>query len=159
MSVFVPMIIRHKKSDRTMKIPGLSAQTIESNADEGSITRGREYFESGAVTSLRRTAEDEIEAYVQGSGLLPYHVKIEHSDEGVTAAECTCPYVEGSWCRHIVATLLAVLASGGGTDRSLNQMLDAFDRIELIHLMERLAEGYPDIIPLIEDAYLQQKGH
>jgi uncharacterized Zn finger protein len=141
-----------------MKIPGLSVQTIESNADEGSITRGRDYFESGAVTSLRRTAEDEIEAYVQGSDLLPYHVKIKHSNEGVSAAECTCPYVEGSWCRHIVATLFSVLASGGGTDRSLNQMLDEFDRIELIHMMERLAEGHPDIIPVIEAAYRQQKG-
>lgn len=141
-----------------MKIPGLSAQTIESNADEGSVGRGRDYFESGAVKSLRRTADDEIEAYVQGSGVVPYHVKIKHSDEGIVAAECTCPYVEGSWCRHIVATLFSVLASRGGADRSLNQMLDEFDRVELIHLMERLAEGYPGIIPVIEDAYRQQKG-
>lgn len=141
-----------------MRIPGLSAETIESNAEAGSISRGREYFDSGAVKSLRRTADDQVEAYVQGSDVVPYLVEIRHGAGGIVSAECTCPYVEGSWCRHIVAALYAVLASSRPGGPSLNEMLDEFDRVELIHLIERLAEGYPGIVDMIEDAYRHQKG-
>jgi len=141
-----------------MRIPGLSSETIEANADAGSIEKGNEYFASDAVKSLRRTADHEIEAYVQGGALVPYHVRIKHTDDGIAAAECTCPYVEGSWCRHIVATLLAVLAGAGETGLSVNQMLEVFDRVELIHMVERLAEAYPSIVDMIQDEYGQLKG-
>lgn len=141
-----------------MRIPGLSFETIESNADAGSIEKGKKYFESDAVKSLRRTADDEIESYVQGGGIVPYHVRIKHSEDGIAEAECTCPYVEGTWCRHIVATLLAVLAGVGEADRSVSQMLDEFDRVELIHMMERLVDANPSIFDMIQDEYLQLKG-
>lgn len=141
-----------------MRIPGLSTDTIESNAEAGSISRGKEYVESGAVRSLRRVADDRVEAYVQGSGIAPYLVDIRHDDGGIVSAECTCPYVEGSWCRHIVATLYAVLASSDRAERSLNELLDDFDRVELIHLIERLAEVYPGIVDMIGDAHRHQEG-
>ena len=140
-----------------MRIPGLSHDTIATKAESGSADRGREYFESGAVKSVRRTAEDEIEAYVQGSDIAPYHVQIKHDAEGIVSAECTCPYVGGSWCRHIVATLLAVLESSGTEGRSLNEMLDDFDRVELIHLVEKLAEAYPGLSDTIE-AEVRKRG-
>lgn len=133
-----------------MKIPALTYETIETQAERGSVERGRAYFESGAVKALRRTAGDEIEAYVQGSDIAPYHVQIKHDADGIISAECTCPYVGGSWCRHIVATLIAVLAGSGTSARSLNELLDEFDRVELIHLIERLAEVYPGIADTVE---------
>lgn len=141
-----------------MKIPGLSQATIETNAESGSIDRGREYFESGSVKSLRRTDDHEIEAYVQGSDIAPYHVEIKHDDQGIVSAECSCPYVGGTWCRHIVAALLAVLESEDGDAVSLGHMLDAFDRVELIHLIERLAEMHPGVTGLVDDAYRQKMG-
>lgn len=141
-----------------MRIPGLTSDTIELNAEAGSISRGKQYVESGAVRSLRRVADDHVEAYVQGSGIAPYLVDIRHNNEGIVSADCTCPYVEGSWCRHIVATLYAVLVSGNRAERSLNEMLDDFERVELIHLIERLAEVYPGIVDMIEDAHRHQEG-
>ena len=136
-----------------MKIAGLTLETIESNADSGSIQRGREYLDNDAVKSLRRRSEDEIEAYVQGSDIAPYHVQIKHGPRGVTFAECSCPYVGGTWCRHIVATLLFVLEGGGREDRPLSAMLDEFDRVELIHILEELANTHPDVAAFIESEF------
>ncbi len=143
----------NKHKINTMNIPSLSIETIETEADSGSVQRGHEYFETGAVKSLRRTADDEIEAYVQGSDIAPYHVQVKHDADGVVSAECTCPYVGGSWCRHIVATLLAVLESRGTSGRSLNELLDEFDRVGLIHLIEKLADVYPGISDFVEDEF------
>ena len=43
-----------------MKIPGLTASSIESYAAEGSYERGREYVDSGAVVSVRRTGPGHV---------------------------------------------------------------------------------------------------
>ncbi len=141
-----------------MKIPGLSQEIIEANAETGSVSRGREYFESGAVKSLRRRTDDEIEAYVQGSDIAPYRVDIKHDDKGIVSAECSCPYVGGAWCRHIAAVLFTLLESDTGEAVSLGQMLDEFDRVELIHLIERLAETYSGLVDQVEDAYRHKTG-
>lgn len=136
-----------------MRIPGLTSNTIEANAEGGSISRGKKYLEDGAVRALRRVGDGHVEAYVQGGDVAPYLVSIRHDDQGIVSAECSCPYVEGSWCRHIVASLYAVLESSGRPDRTLNEILDDFDRVELIHLIERLAEVYPGMVDIIQDAH------
>lgn len=141
-----------------MKIPGLSQEIIEANAEPGSISRGREYFESGAVKSLRRKTDEEIEAYVQGSDIAPYRVEIKHDDKDIVAADCSCPYVGGAWCRHIAAVLFTVLEADTSDRISLGQMLDEFDRIELIHLIERIAETYSGVVDQVEDAYRHKTG-
>lgn len=140
-----------------MRIPGLTRDTIESHADAGSVDRGREYFESSAVKSLRRKSEDEVEAYVQGSDIAPYYVQIKHDSDGIVSAECTCPYVGGAWCRHIVATLFAALDSSGAEGRSLSEVLDDFDRVELIHLIEKMAEIHPGIVKFVESEARQDR--
>lgn len=137
-------------ANEAMRLPGLSREIIEQHADAGSVERGREYFEDDAVKSLRRTAEGEIEAYVQGSDIAPYHVVIRHDGDGIVSAECTCPYVGGTWCRHIVASLLSVLEGSDDAPRSLSAMLDEFDRVELIRLVEKLADSYPEIADYVE---------
>lgn len=136
-----------------MKIPGLSQEIIEANADPGSISRGREYFESGAVKSIRRKTDDEIEAYVQGSDIAPYHVELKHDNEGIVSAECSCPYVGGAWCRHIAAVLFTLLEADTLETVSLGQMLDEFDRVELVHIIERIAETCSGVVDQVEDAY------
>lgn len=136
-----------------MRIPGLSEETIVRHADQSSVERGREYFNSGAVKLLKRTSDTEVEAYVQGSDVAPYHVEIRHDDREITAARCTCPYVGGSWCRHIVATLIAVVKSEGMLSRPIGEMLQDMDRRELIRLIESLIDLYPQIAGVIEDRY------
>lgn len=134
-----------------MKIPGLSEETIAQNAEADSTVRAREYLDAGALKSLKRTSGTEVEAYVQGSDVAPYHVTIRHDDEGITSASCTCPYVGGSWCRHIVATLLAVLESRGVLSAPLHEMLRDMEREEIIRLLESLIDLYPEVAGAIEE--------
>ena len=141
-----------------MRIPGLSDETIVRQADQSSVERGRDYFASGAVKSLKRTSDTEVEAYVQGSDVAPYHVEIRHDDRQITAATCTCPYVGGSWCRHIVATLVAVVKSEGMLARPIEEMLRDLDRGELVRLIESLIDLHPEIASVIEGRYGQRRG-
>lgn len=140
-----------------MKIPGLSIETIEQNAEDTSIDRGREYLERGAIKSLKRTSGDEVEAYVQGSDIAPYHVQIQHDQNGITSATCTCPYVGGSWCRHIVATLLAVTESEGVLSQPVDELLRDLDREELVRLIESLIDLYPEIASVIENEHERRR--
>lgn len=140
-----------------MKIPGLSRDVIAERAEEGSIKRGREYFESGAVKSLKLRSDSEVESFVQGTDVAPYRVEIRFDDEGVRDAECSCPYVTGSWCRHIVAALYAVIESEGALARPVEKMLEQFDRMELIRLVERMIAEYPEASSTLEAAYRQKQ--
>lgn len=140
-----------------MRIPGLSEELIKRNAEEASVSRGREYLESGAVKSLKRTSGTDVEAYVQGSDIAPYHVTIRHDDDGITSAKCTCPYVGGAWCRHIVATLLAVIESEGKLSQPLDELLQDLDREDLVRLLESLVDLYPEIAKAIEDEHERRR--
>lgn len=140
-----------------MRIPGLSEETIVRHADQSSVERGRDYYASSAVKSLKRTSDTEVEAYVQGSDVAPYHVEIKHNDREIISAKCTCPYVGGSWCRHIVATLIAVVKSEGMLSRPIEEMLRDLDRSELVRLVESLIDLYPQIASVIEDRYRQRR--
>lgn len=136
-----------------MRIPGLSEETIERNTEEDSLIRGKSYVEAGAVKSLKRTSATEVEAYVQGSDIAPYHVTIRHDDQGITSAKCTCPYVGGSWCRHIVAALVVSMESKGALSRPLDEMLRDLDREDLVRLIESLLDLYPEIAGVIEEEH------
>lgn len=140
-----------------MNIPGLSEETVNRNADRDSIARGREYLRSGAVKSIRRVSDKDVEGYVQGSDIAPYHITIQHDDEVITSAKCTCPYVVGSWCRHIVATLFAVMDSRGDLSRPLAELLQDLDRGEMVSLIESLIDLYPEIARVIEDEYERRR--
>lgn len=140
-----------------MKIPGLSERLIEGQAEQSSVERGREYYADGAVKSLKRRSETEVEAFVQGTDVAPYQVHIRHDAFGITSAECTCPFVKGSWCRHIVATLYAVTESEGALSRPVEEMLGVFDPAELVRLIERMIDERPELAAMVEDAYRQKQ--
>lgn len=154
--------VRNERQESTkkisMRIPGLSEETIEQNTEEDSIIRGKSYVEAGAVKSLKRTSGTEVEAYVQGSDIAPYHVTIRHDDEGITSAKCTCPYVGGTWCRHIVAALMTSMESKGVLSRPLDEMLLDLDREDLIRLIESLLDLYPEIAGVIEEEHERRRG-
>ena len=86
--------------------PQITEQLIRRFASGESFQRGREYFRSGAVTSLTRRGE-RLLAEVEGSSYEPYRVDVAFDAGGIASAQCTCPYDWGGACKHIVATLLA----------------------------------------------------
>lgn len=140
-----------------MKIPGLSESLIGNRADQGSVERGKDYYEDGAVKSLKRRSDTEVEAFVQGTDIAPYQVHIKHDDDGITDAECTCPYVKGSWCRHIVAALYAVIESEGALSRPAEEILETFDRAELVRLMQRILDDHPEVASMLQDAHQEKQ--
>lgn len=140
-----------------MKIPGLSERVIAEHAEKGSIDRGREYFRDGAVKSLKRMSDSEVEAFVQGTDIAPYQVDVRHDANGIKEAVCSCPYVTGSWCRHIVAALYAIMESEGSLSRPMEEMLGDFDRSELGRLVERIVAEHPEASSTVEAFYRQKQ--
>jgi len=134
-----------------MSIPMLTEATIRSGASSESFSRGRDYYDRGAVANLT-LRDDMIEGTVEGSQYTPYRVRVTFDQGGIAAATCTCPYGLGGWCKHIVAVLLAALHNTSEIERrpSLETLLAGLDRTQLQTLLLSLAERDPDMADAIE---------
>lgn len=136
-----------------MHIPGLTEATIQEHTADGSFERGRQYFERGAVQHIEQRGQ-EITARVKGSHYIPYAVHVSFNRRGITDVECTCPYHEGAWCKHIVATLLTTLQQNGevAAAPALRERLRALNHQQLVDLVEQLADADPAIVDDVERA-------
>lgn len=126
---------------------------IRQHTTGGSYDRGHKYRDRGAVTSLEHVASGKLKASVQGSDVHPYVVQIEFDSESIASVECSCPYVEGSWCKHIVATLLQALTSESIPKTepvAIAELVRDLDRQELVALLQQLADDDPDLVDRIE---------
>jgi len=133
-----------------MHIPGLTDALIRERTAGGSYERGQEYLEKGAVQHIEHSRK-EVNARVKGSHYIPYAVHITYNAQGITDVECTCPYHEGTWCKHVVATLLTVLRDDTEPPREgVTDRLDTLSRDELIVLIERMVEADPELRERIE---------
>ena len=137
-----------------MTIPNLTREKIQEQTAGGSYERGQEYLSDGAVRSIKRTDEHTLKAQVQGSDVHPYLVSIKFDADDIQKVQCTCPYHEGSWCKHIVAVLLKTLKqeeipiSESTRVRTLTRELE---RDQVVTLLERLGEENPQLINEIEE--------
>ena len=82
----------------------LSLEDIKALCTDTSFMRGLEYFQMGNVTDLGQFG-NKITATVEGTR--DYTVTIRKDKKTITAT-CTCPYDWGGYCKHIVATLIAL---------------------------------------------------
>jgi thiol-disulfide isomerase/thioredoxin len=82
----------------------ITAEKIRSLSTETSFERGMDYFTHGRVKNIAQFG-NKITAIV--SGTEDYQVTIRLKKDDFTA-ECTCPYNWGGYCKHIVATVLAL---------------------------------------------------
>ncbi len=141
-----------------MTLPNLTQSQIEEHTSGGSFERGQEYLAEGAVVSLERPDEQTLEAQVQGSDVHPYLVTVTFDEKDVRRAQCTCPYFEGSWCKHIVATLLKALKQEEipvSASRQVHEMVRDLDRDDLVTLLDRLVEKDPRLLDEIRDERAQ----
>jgi hypothetical protein len=97
MFLYLVFLIRNEKMILTM-------EDIRKLCTESSFERGIEYFHRGNVTDLEQFG-NRITATVIGTS--NYKVTI-HTDKETITASCTCPYDWGGYCKHIVATLIAL---------------------------------------------------
>jgi uncharacterized Zn finger protein len=79
-------------------------EQIRKLCTESSFERGTEYFHQGSVIDLEQFG-NRITSVVEGTS--DYEVTIRMDKEDIEAS-CTCPYDWGGYCKHIVATLLAL---------------------------------------------------
>lgn len=134
----------------TTAIPVTEGQ-IRGGASAESYRRGHDYYRNGAVVGLVRR-DTTLEAEVEGSQYEPYQVTVDFDQAGVTAAECSCPYDWGGWCKHIVAVLLAALHAPDEieTRSPLADLLAQLDRDQLLSLVTALAKQNPGLADQIE---------
>jgi uncharacterized Zn finger protein len=145
-----------------MSLPLPTSSQIEAHTSGGSFERGQAYLANGAVRSLKRADEHTLKAQVQGSDVHPYVVTVTFGDDDVKEAACTCPYHEGSWCKHIVAALLKALKQTGDAPVAVSARIEALsadlDRDQLVGLLKRLAEHDPRLLGEIEDEHARMTG-
>ena len=135
----------------TIVVPSLSEATIRSHSSPDSYSRGRGYYDRGAVADLTLRG-NLLEGAVEGSEYTPYRVRVSFDAGGITSATCSCPYELGGWCKHIVALLLAALYTREAIESRppLDQLLAELDRTQLQALLIGLAERDADLTNAIE---------
>jgi uncharacterized Zn finger protein len=136
-----------------MPLPSLSRSDIKEHTAGGSFERGEQYLADGNVRSIKQTDEQTVKAQVQGSDVHPYLVTIQFDADDVQQVKCTCPYFEGSWCKHVVAVLLKVLeedAVPAEESAAVDELVGDLERDALITLIERLVEHDPRLLDQIE---------
>jgi uncharacterized Zn finger protein len=83
----------------------LGLDKIKELCTKASFERGQRYLEEGRV-KIREVSPSKITAAVAGTS--NYRVEVNLEDKKGVFATCTCPYDREGYCKHIVATLLAV---------------------------------------------------
>jgi uncharacterized Zn finger protein len=144
-----------------MRFPSLSPADIREHTAGGSFERGEQYLANGNVRSVRQTDEHTLKAQVQGSDVHPYLVTVQFGPDAVQKVKCTCPYYEGSWCKHIVAVLLKVLEEDevpAEEPAEVRNLVSDLDRSGLVALIERLVEHDPALIEQVEREHARLTG-
>lgn len=145
-----------------MTIPNLTRSKIQEHTSGGSFERGQEYLADGAVRSVKRADDHLLKAQVQGSDVHPYLVTIKFDEDDIRTVQCTCPYHEGSWCKHIVAALLKTLKMDEvplDESAEVSELVADLDRRGLITLLERLVEQNPELLGEVRDEHARLTGN
>lgn len=136
-----------------MEFPPLTKEDIKEHTAGGSFQRGEQYLAEGSVQSLKQAAPQTLKATVQGTDVHPYLVTLRFTPDDITEVTCTCPYHGGTWCKHIVATMLKVLDAGDlpqTESATIDELVADLDRNELVSLIKRLVEHDPRLLDQIE---------
>jgi len=83
----------------------MNIENFDEEFDRVILSRAKDYFRSGYVTSLEDDGDGEWTATVEGSRDYTVIVRLEGKE--ITHFECDCPY-DGSFCKHEGAALLSI---------------------------------------------------
>lgn len=71
------------------------------------LQRGRNYYKSNRVKSLKTLDDNHYIATVRGTN--KYYVSVTVTDDKISDIECDCPHAEsGNYCKHMAAVLFAI---------------------------------------------------
>jgi len=132
-------------------LPQLTEADIRRWTGEESFKRGQRYFGQGAILHPRR-AGLMLKAQCQGSRSQPYRVQVTLEPKRIASGDCSCPVGGGGHCKHVAALLLAWLddADAFVDVEDMVTMLDRRSKAELIALIGKMVERYPDLEMMIE---------
>jgi uncharacterized Zn finger protein len=124
---------------------------IRAGASSQSFSRGMGYFRDGSVGEVAQR-NNVISADVAGSEYEPYQVTIVLGEKGIRSADCTCPYEQGGYCKHIVAVLLTALNKPATVEArpGMSSLLAGLGETELRQLIVEVAHETPGFADAIE---------
>jgi Uncharacterized conserved protein len=113
----------------------LNRETIRSLCTEQSFERGVGYFKAGWVKVVD-ASPSRVKAVVSGTD--DYRVETNLDDQ--ISATCTCPYDWGGYCKHIVATMLAVVHDDEKVEALIEEKETMWKRVEMLLKKAELEE-------------------
>ena len=131
-------------------LPTLSRDDVRDWTEQRFYERGETYFQQDRIQRPRRE-DGTLKAECQGSRPNPYHLEATLHDDGIAAAECSCPVGGGGRCKHVVALLLTwVEAPEEFSDRDpLEQTVQELSKDALAQLVLEMVERHPDLERLV----------
>lgn len=134
-------------------LPHITEAAIRAKVTEQSYGRGVDYYRSGTVESATLRG-NQLFAAVQGSEWEPYQVGVTFTGDDFTAS-CTCPYDWGGYCKHVVATVLAVMDENSrvpiATKPPVADLIADLDANALRELVCRLVEAAPTLVDIVDE--------
>ena len=133
-----------------MTVNMLTEAIIRNRVDEKSFSRGRQYYEEGAIMSPW-VQGDVLKTKCWGSSPHPYRVWVRLGPDGIEEGECSCPVGSGGYCKHVAALLLTWLYDSESFQEvePLENALDQRDKADLILLIQKMIARYPDLEEMV----------
>jgi len=129
----------------------LSESAIRRWVDEASFGRGLSYYHGGHIHQPRRQG-NTLRARCIGSEAQPYRVQVTLDREGIVSGECSCYVGASGRCKHVAALLLTWLHAPDQfrEQATLEATLEERSKAELVDLIRRMLNRYPDLESLLE---------
>ena len=139
------------KTTNQPPLPAMTEHDIRHWVGEASFGRGLGYYNAGHILHPRRQG-NTLKARCVGSEEQPYRVQVTLNQEGIASGSCTCYVGAGGQCKHAAALLLCWLHEPERFQEqaSLEAGLEARSQAELVALIKRMLNRYPDLESLIE---------
>lgn len=138
----MPVIFSTAKKDLNHFFEMLSQEEIKDCCERKIYYRGREYYESGAVTDVTLNADKtSLTAIVNGSESYAVQISLGKAE---ISAKCNCPY--GGICKHIIALLIYahheinfIEPASSASEVDIKQHLQTLSKTDLIDLVVKYA--------------------
>jgi uncharacterized Zn finger protein len=133
------------------ELPTLTEADVRQRIDTRSFQRGESYYRGGAILHPRIQGT-MLKAECMGSRPQPYRVELTFDESGNMWGSCSCPVGGGGRCKHAAALLLTWVHEPETFVKyeSLHTSLERRSKDELITLITKMLDRYPDLENLFE---------
>jgi uncharacterized Zn finger protein len=140
------------------ELPKLTEADVRQLIDTRSFERGASYYRRGAILHPRIQGAT-LKAECLGSRPRPYRVELTLDERGTVWGSCSCPVGAGGRCKHAAALLLTWVHEPEAfvEYESLQTSLERRSKAELVTLITKMLDRYPDLENLFELQALGQK--